>query len=80
MFEKCLTHSEVTPFQIFSQTISNRYIIVYCRFLEAQGHKTSRIWVINKNHFPRKIWRRCKLAFPLTNIYLKFKCIILLIY
>ena len=56
MFEKCLTHSEVTPFQIFSQTISNRYIIVYCRFLEAQGHKTSRSWVINKNHFPRKIW------------------------
>ena len=43
------------------------------RFLEAQGHETSRFWVIYKNsgegHFdPHKILLRCELAFPLRNI------------
>ena len=62
----------------FSKTMSYRYFIESdsIRFLEAEGHKTSRFLVIYKNsgegHFDRhKIWLRCDPAFPLRNLQIK---------
>ena len=74
------SNSDVTRFQVFSQTMS-------CKYTMAQYQKKLRkmkllgFGLFTKNsgegHFdPHKMWLRCEPAFPLSNIKIKIQAIL----